>query len=310
MGSTHTTNKKREKIRGLISKATNGFAPYYRPAVQETVQKYGWQGLDWFIGYLGLGLGTIPPETVEHVATYNNHADGLDAYFSGSVERDIVEKKDGGYVLTDKGRESITHFFTGAYALLADYDWLPEDDMQTLAGLMQKLIESIEANNPLENQTFFRTSRVTDPGPDAPFAPRIDQYLTDLGRLRDDAHIAAWKATELTGPQMETLTFIWQGEHTTAAAIHEQRPNRGYDVDAYQAIIDALAEKGLVEAAGDGYAVTDKGRDLRERIEAETNANYYAGWDALSDDELVRLYELLTALIKHQKDNVPAAEEA
>ncbi|MBU0704896.1 MAG: hypothetical protein KKC18_13635 [Chloroflexi bacterium] len=135
-----------------------------------------------------------------------------------------------------------------------------------------------------------------DPGAGASGSVKTDQYLTDLIRYRDDAHIAAWKPYDVSGHAWEALTFIWRGEASTAEELVEKLPFRGHSAEVYAKVLVDLASRGWVEETPDGYRITEEGRGLRQQAEDATDRYFFAPWACLEDAEIVQLHDLLTRL--------------
>ena len=297
------------KIWQTGQEAMQGFAPFYTPVTRPLMQEAGYQGGDWF--YSLLAWGNEPEifsiDLMKTLVPYANNDVVFDERVAGTVERGFLTAVDGGYQLTPKGRETIQGFFSTSYNAIAELELLPDEQMQVLADILKKLVEETIASD--HRSTMLEISRATHPK-GANLAAHIDQYVTDLIYFRDDAHIAAWQEQSLTGPELEALSFIWQGEHTTADAIFEQRQGRGYTADEFQGFIANLAERGLVVADGDGYAVTDEGRTLREGIETRTNEIFFSAWENLAGFEQFQLMNLLAQLRTKLQELAPEPEAA
>ena len=57
---------------------------------------------------------------------------------------------------------------------------------------------------------------------------RIDRFVAELVRHRDDAHIAAWQPSGLDGKTWEALTLIWRAEAASAAELSDRLSGHGY----------------------------------------------------------------------------------
>ncbi|HJZ46612.1 MAG TPA: hypothetical protein VKE41_05580, partial [Roseiflexaceae bacterium] len=139
-------------------------------------------------------------------------------------------------------------------------------------------------------------SRLTDPGAHAGPAALTDQYLTDLVRFRDDAHIAAWRPYEIDGLAWEALTLIWRGEAYSAETLAKRLERRAQPVQAYVLAIHELVERSWIAQYSETYRVTDRGAALRQQAESMTERYFYAPWSCLSDAEIGELRGLLAQL--------------
>jgi len=70
---------------------------------------------------------------------------------------------------------------------------------------------------------------------------------------------------------------------------------RDYDEAEWQALVAALAERGVLTADGD---LTAAGRDLKRDLEQRTDEIALPAYAALSDDELDQLIAALTPLAR------------
>ena len=139
-------------------------------------------------------------------------------------------------------------------------------------------------------------SRRSEPGPQAALGARIDQYLTDLLRFRDDAHQAAWQPLGVGGLAWELLTLIWRGEANTREALQQQLERRGHATADYDQALSDLAGRGWLAEQDEQFRVTDAGRAVREQAEEQTDRLFYGPWNRLSAAEIDQLRELLTRL--------------
>ncbi len=119
----------------------------------------------------------------------------------------------------------------------------------------------------------------------------------DLFAYRDDCHLSAARPHfGQAGIAWSVLGSIWNGEAVTAEQMAESMEFRGYDVNDYEVAIQAAVEIGWIETsdAPGKFRPTQKGRELREKVETLTNEYFYRPWSVLTQEELDELYGLLT----------------
>jgi hypothetical protein len=220
----------------------------------------------------------------------------------------LSEESPGHYRLTVSGREALAAFFDYAQAAIAAVPVLDTADLETVARLLQRIVEATAGLPEPASKNNLAGSRWTDPGPEGAVMARIDQYLTDLQRYRDDAHIAAWQPYGVGGRSWEAFTLLWRDQAHTAGELVENLPYRGYSADDYGETLQSLARQGWIEAVGDTWRVTRRGRALREEAEEATDAYFYAGWDTLDSTELELLGSLLAQLLAALREAAPVAE--
>lgn len=125
----------------------------------------------------------------------------------------------------------------------------------------------------------------------------VFQYLEDFNAFRDDAHMAAWQPTGVTGNEWETFAFVSDGKATNAEALFDQLHYRGYTRAEFSDALTKLVWRGWLERdEGETYRVTAQGRELRAEVERKTNDFFYAPWKPLSEMDLQHLYSNLERL--------------
>ncbi|MEU4672091.1 hypothetical protein AB0F91_29960 [Amycolatopsis sp. NPDC023774] len=113
--------------------------------------------------------------------------------------------------------------------------------------------------------------------------------LTLLREHRGDAHVAALVLHGLNG-LAALVTHVASGAGFTPDMA---KSTRGWSDEQWDAEVARLANQGVIGPDGD---LTDKGVDLRERVEAATNAASEAPWRHLGEEKSARLAELCRPL--------------
>jgi len=201
-----------------------------------------------------------------------------------------------GYLVSKKGSDAIETLHDSFYTHVNQINQFPAEKMKLLAELLGKLVDS-SAQAILKTGLFcLNLSRQGHPVVESGTLARVDQFLDDLNAFRDDAHIAAWTPTGVSGQVWESLSFVWNGEANTAEKLAERLPFRNYEVEEYTQALEELVEKGWIEEGDEGFVVTNEGKKIRENAEEDTNDLFFAPWKALSNSELKQLGELLAEL--------------
>ncbi len=119
-----------------------------------------------------------------------------------------------------------------------------------------------------------------------PGEPLADAWrLADMLReYRGDAHIAAWTSAGLDATEIGLLTEPYWG-----VPLRTYVRTRAWSDEQLDAAEARLVERGLLADS----ALTDEGRVLRESIEVATDAQCAPVLDALGDDGLEELIDLL-----------------
>jgi hypothetical protein len=127
------------------------------------------------------------------------------------------------------------------------------------------------------------------PWPDEPVAA-LWHATTLLREHRGDTHVAVLAASGISGRECNVL-------HAAAGRVERDyiARARDYDEDSWCSYERKLADRGLLD---DGGALTPAGRELKDRVEATTDAVELEVLDALSDDEVEALFAALTPITR------------
>jgi hypothetical protein len=216
---------------------------------------------------------------------------------------------EGNYLLTAAGRAGVQQLIETAYAAMVPLQPLPHEDLLRLAQLLQKVVEAALAAPEPPGKWCLRIARHYDPGPGAAVMQRIDQYLSDLAAYRDDAHLAAWRPYGVSGPAWEAFTLLWVGTGRTLDELCLKLARRGYDREEYAAALQELIDRDWIAPDAAGYAVTERGRTLRETVEATTDSYFHEPLQRLAEAEVAELRDALVRLrdaLTHQEQELSA----
>lgn len=291
----------KKELWSLAEETMRAFSPFYWEAMRKAIEDTGAPD-NWF--GLSLARGSAPaPFTVERSRAITPYAarERLMGRLEELVQLELLERVgDGAYRLTDLGRKGVEDVFEAAHQGLESCEPLPADQMDRLNSLLCRLVDAaLELPKP-EAKWGITYSRWTDPGEGASGAAKTDQYLTDLDRFRDDAHLAAWQPCDVSGHAWEALTFVWRGDGSTAEELAQRlQPFRGYTAEEYAGALRDLASRGWVVEDAGAYRLTGEGRRVREAAEDETDRLFFAGWSVLSEEELGQLQDLLAQANKN-----------
>jgi hypothetical protein len=145
------------------------------------------------------------------------------------------------------------------------------DEEASAAG---ELAEKAARHAPLDGRPLFAANAALH-WPDEPVA-RLWHAVTLLREQRGDGHVAVLTALGVSGRESNVL-------HAAAGKVPKEMIMRGrdYDEDQWGYYCSRLTGRGLLD--GDG-ALTEAGRDLKQRIEDTTDQLALSALDALSDD--------------------------
>ena len=285
----------------LINEVTGGFEAHYEQEQDEAFEsvKHRIAGIGAFPLSLARSSHPEPFPISRFRAMYPWNADAagpgrLDAL----VDQGMVIREGEGYLLSDDAREAVdmVHRIV-PHHVVARLDLLPDVDMRRLKLLLERVLTACEETPQITQKWGMQHTYWMRPD-DTPemIGPMIETYLAGLQGWRDDAHIAVWRASGVSGPAWEAMTLIWGGKAQTLGDVTEALAFRGHDVETYRQALDELVKQGWLNQQGQRYQVNDAGRQMRNAAENETEANWRIGFDSLTSDELQALETLLNRL--------------
>lgn len=119
--------------------------------------------------------------------------------------------------------------------------------------------------------------------------------LADMLReYRGDSHIAAWVSEGLDAVEVCLLTDAFSG-----LPLRTYSATRGWRTEQFEPATERLVSRGLLEVNGDTF--TAAGREIRIRIELNTDKQMHAAMHAIEDD-LAELMEILAPMAQAIKD--------
>ena len=187
----------------------------------------------------------------------------------------LAEERKGRWYLTERGRGLAAAMHEAARAHYAGLAPLPKDDLAELARLLDRaFFAAAKATEPAERlHTPFAFGYRGDEPPAGSFA-QLDAAVYGLWQVRDDCHVAAWRVSGLSGPEVEVLTRIWREEAADEAALADLLPHQRPEDQS--ASLARLRGDGLVEA--DALKATTRGASVRQKIEEETDRLFFVPW--------------------------------
>lgn len=244
---------------------------YFTPESVRAFEEAGYRGF-WMAYFAGRAapLGPVPADVVTAVF-YNFSAE--------HVARALPSAWDFA-----PPADALAARQTSAVAALQRCGIDGDGSVETAAALLAKAARSAD----LAGRPLFAANRAL-PWPDDPVAA-LWHAATLLREHRGDGHIAVLVAAGVTGRESNVL-------HSAADRVPRDFivVSRRYDVDEWDACVESLCARGLLDAAG---RLTEAGRDLKLDVEATTDRLALSAFDALDDDELETLFGALTPLTR------------
>jgi hypothetical protein len=160
------------------------------------------------------------------------------------------------------------------------------DDIKEITELAKRAAE--RSKDMLSGRPLF-AAHASLPWPDEPVL-QLFHAQTLLREFRGDGHLAALLRHNISG--IEALVLHVATGDVPADAL---RRTRAWSEEQWAATLQDLQQRGLV---GADELLTDKGRELRQSIEDDTDSMAAPAYDVLSDQEKERFVELATPLSK------------
>jgi hypothetical protein len=173
------------------------------------------------------------------------------------LERQELVRADGtGLTATDTLRP-VLHAILDAEAAVAADLWGDHEQHVAIASAGARAVAAAAS----EDHEVAAVHRAL-PEPADPYHVLYHRLVT-LRYIRQHDHVEAWRAHDLTAPEMVVVTTLWQGS----------------TVEPSDTTLKALVARGF--AADDAPALTTHGQQVRDAIEDETNRRAQLSFDAL-----------------------------
>jgi hypothetical protein len=193
----------------------------------------------------------------------------------------------GEFGLTAQGRQAAGCILEAAYAKMASLEPLLPAELERLSQLLHLLVMAcLSAPEPPWKWSLLLSRRLHQ-GETGSLTVLVDQYLSDLGAYRDDAHLSSWQHHEIEGNAWEALTVIWRKQASTLDDIVRLLKVRGWTRGEHRKALDGLIQCGwLLEDDEGTYSLTDLGLEVRTAAESATEQAFYVPFACLSAQEL------------------------
>jgi Helix-turn-helix family len=171
-----------------------------------------------------------------------------------------------------------------AVAALRRYGVADDENLRTAAELCAKAATAA----PVDGRPLFAANSAL-PWPGEPIE-KLWHAATLLREHRGDGHIAALVTAGVRGRESNVL-------HCAAGRVPVEfiRRTRDYGDDEWQQCTESLTRRGLLTPED---ALTDAGHELKDRVEARTDAAALSALDGLTDDEIETLFRALTPITR------------
>ena len=270
---------------------------HYEPAIKPLVAESGLNIRAWMVLLAAL---TFEPEdtTPSHLMVRGPYT-SCERYLmwleSAADKGYLTKTSSGSFRLSSRGHEATQEFIRLAREAMVSADPLDLRESKDLAEVLDKLVKECLETSPPPNTWSISLSNKLMPPIDE-YMPFIEQAFSCLSAYRDDAHLAAWRSTDLSAISMETLTVIWRSQASSLDEVTDKLSNRGHPKKVY---VDALSQsitKKYISGSNRMLRLTEKGKLFRDRVEAKTDQYFFTPWACLTKDEKNKMAVILTDL--------------
>ncbi|MEM9951829.1 MAG: hypothetical protein AAF846_09530 [Chloroflexota bacterium] len=242
--------------------------------------------------------GKIITETLSRRAYMNPVA--MDAEFTSLAEQDFAQKHDNNtFTSTSMGAAIYLDYELARMNAFSQVHLLSDEDFNQLIAFLQKGYEQAKSAEYSKHKPSMEIGYN--------FYTLLAKMGGQLGGLlgwinlfelyRDDVHASVWKNADFTGVQMEVFTHLWHSENYNASKLAEKLAYRGYTEADYQIVLDELVESQVAIQASDAYTLTDKGRELRQSIETDTERIFNSFCEmTFNEDEIDEFARIINRL--------------
>ena len=281
----------------LATEAGAALSVHISPTLRHYESETGLRGWTWF---MLLRVHLFEPESATiagflRTSPYSGAA-RFRPHLAAGVEIGYLQEEDGGgYRLTGRGQLAVEQFVEDLRTVMAAFDPLSPPEGERLADLLDRLVQaSLETPAPNSLKTIELSYKLM-PGriPPLPFS---EQAISCLAAYRDDAHVAAWNPTALSGPALESLTLLWREQAHSLDALHKQLVRRAHSRQVYRDALVELRGRGFIEGSDEALAVTESGRIFRQQVEDDTDRTFFLPWSCVGPTDRTAMIELLTRL--------------
>lgn len=216
------------------------------------------------------------------------------------VSAELMELSPGyGYYLTDAARQAGWRIFDAKHTSLGNATLLPAQNLHEMATVLHRLVHRSRVLPGLTDRRWLMARSPYLRHDAAPLA-RIAEYLSDLHAFRDDCYLSAWQKMDIGAPAWEMMTLIIKRGVQSLDDLFVCLQNHGYLRTEYSHALDALLARNWLEKRigdPDQFQLTLLGRQMLEKVDRETDAQFYAPWRALHGHELFKLDGMFTYLM-------------
>jgi hypothetical protein len=249
--------------------------------------------------YSELGLDNFSIEEFQHRDPFSNPEKFERLFPRLEIKGWIVPMYDEGrFEVTKKAREAVRQIIQAGDTHLLKLQASKDDNLERLLLFLKQIVlANSAAPEPPEKWAIEKRFHVANKN--GPVIVQIRECLMDLFAYHDDAHLAAAR------PHFNQAGIVWSvlgavatGGAVTAEQMTETMEVRGYETFEYEAAIKAAIEVGWLETAETPatFRPTQKGHELREKVEKLTDEYFYRPWATFLPNELDEFYDLLMKL--------------
>jgi len=215
----------------------------------------------------------------------------------------------GQYCATESGIHiAVYRVYQAANDSVAALRPIPDEALNRLVGLLTRLADTAlgRPGSPTPFITGHKRKSYDRLGMRDSVAGFVGRCL-EMEGYRDDAYITTWQAYRIDGHTWDTLDRLSLNDALTFDDLYEQTSRRGVTREVQAEDLEELTRRGWIAERAGVYQITSAGKQVREKVEAETDMLFFAPWSCLSGSELAELSNLAMRLCEGLRS--PARQE-
>lgn len=221
-----------------------------------------------------------------------------DARLASAVQQGyLTSDGQGAYRAAESGRTAALRLMQAGNEAMSALTPMPKESLRTIGNLLARISDA--ASSAPEPPAHFLLDAKRD------LYQRTNTFAILEGLIahclllegyRDDCYYATWSAHDVEGHTWEVLDQLSQNDALTFDELHDKLSRRGVTREVHAADVQELTRRGWTDDASGKTQITAAGKQVRAKVEAETERLFFAPWSCLNESELAELSRLASQL--------------
>ncbi|MEM7332348.1 MAG: hypothetical protein AAF490_09660, partial [Chloroflexota bacterium] len=228
----------------------------------------------------------------------------LKAHLADTAEAGFLMENGAGYHLNEAGKSIVSTTLASVSGWVNQNIAVDAETLETVCQTLQQISQGFQNAPEPEAKPSLKSAQFHSPTGENPILLRISRTIAEIAAFRDDVHVAAFNKYDVPAHEWEAFSHVW-GENiwgdrvNTAVDVSQKLGFRGYGEQDYTTALEASVTRGwLTKNEKNVYALTEKGKAIREEAEQETNRLFFTPWQLFAPRELNALHQGLQEIQK------------